>query len=617
MATTIGSIQLIATIDTSRYKKGAAEIDSANKDIGKSAEKAESTGTGSMNRLAKVGFAAVATAAVAAGAAIIANVGNAVRRVDTLNNSARVFENMGFAGDVVSKSMDALEKSIKGLPTPLDSAVRGMTTLSATYGSVSVGQQVFSALNDAILGFGGTAEEVDGAIQQLSQLPMDGPLDAQTWNSLRNSGLTPVLVAMAKDMGISINEMKERFGDGQLTVKNFTDALIDMDKNGGGGMKSLQKIVKDSTSGIGTSFANMNTAITRGIGNIIEAIGPERIASFIGGVGKVFEDVLNGLSGAFGFAIQAIQGLLQWLQPLFNWIGQNKQAVEVLKNTFVILGAILLGAVMAAIVIVTVAIAAIVGVTQYLVDSIESAIRTFIYFGGVISNVVTNAFNFISSVFSGMGRWFSDRFVEAANGVRNAFSGIPGFFRNVFNNAWNNIRNIFGGVGRFFSGLWNTIVSIFGKIGTSVGNAIGNAFKSVINGVLRGAVNIVNGFIDAINGAIGAINDANIPGVHIGKLGRLGVPRLAEGGIIQARPGGILANIAEGGEAEAVIPLSKLDDILGRERGQTNNTSSQITINISGTFATSRAERRRVAEQIQEALAEAQQQKGGRSWQSA
>ena len=48
---------------------------------------------------------------------------------------------------------------------------------------------------------------------------MDGPLDAQ--NSLPTPGLTPVLVAMSKDMGISVNEMKKQFGRGDLTVKDF------------------------------------------------------------------------------------------------------------------------------------------------------------------------------------------------------------------------------------------------------------------------------------------------------------------------------------------------------------------------------------------------------------
>lgn len=293
--TTIGNIQLIATIDTSQYKAGAKEVERTNDRIENSSDKTSSSINKGFNTVAKVGLAALAAAAASAGAAITSNLGNAIRRVDTLNTANRTFENMGFETQQVKTSMDRLVDSITGLPTPLDSAVRGMQSLSATYGDVEQGQRIFTALNNAILGFGGTAAEVDNAIQQLSQLPMDGPLDAQTWNSLRNSGLTPVLVAMAKDMGLSINEMKEAFGEGELTVQDFTEALTRMDKEGGGGLKSLEQIARDATSGISTGWANMQTAITRGVANIIERIGSENISRAIAGIGEAFESGLNGV----------------------------------------------------------------------------------------------------------------------------------------------------------------------------------------------------------------------------------------------------------------------------------------------------------------------------------
>lgn len=293
--TTIGTIQLIATIDTSQYKAGAKDIERTNDRIESSSDKTSNNINKGFNAIAKVGLAAVAAAAVAAGAAITSNLGNAIRRVDTLNNANRTFENMGFETRQVETSMERLVDSITGLPTPLDSAVRGMQSLSATYGDVEQGQRIFTALNNAILGFGGTAAEVDNAIQQLSQLPMDGPLDAQTWNSLRNSGLTPVLVAMAKDFGLSINEMKEDFGEGKLTVRDFTEALTRMNEEGGGGLKSLEQISRDATSGISTGWANMQTAITRGVANIIERIGSENISRAIAGIGEAFESGLTGV----------------------------------------------------------------------------------------------------------------------------------------------------------------------------------------------------------------------------------------------------------------------------------------------------------------------------------
>ena len=74
--------------------------------------------------------------------------------------------------------------------------------------------------------------------------------------------------------------------------------------------------------------------------------------------------------------------------------------------------------------------------------------------------------------------------------------------------------------------------------------AIGKALAAApppINFALAGAV-----------GAAMAAQAAKISGIQ-----------LAEGGIVQPRPGGVQATIAEAGEAEAVIPLSKMEGMFG------------------------------------------------------
>jgi hypothetical protein len=61
------------------------------------------------------------------------------------------------------------------------------------------------------------------------------------------------------------------------------------------------------------------------------------------------------------------------------------------------------------------------------------------------------------------------------------------------------------------------------------------------------------------------------PGIRPYQPGGL---KLAEGGIVPARRGGTLATIGEGGQAEAVIPLDRFDDVVGRRGGG-------ITINVN------------------------------------
>ncbi len=67
----------------------------------------------------------------------------------------------------------------------------------------------------------------------------------------------------------------------------------------------------------------------------------------------------------------------------------------------------------------------------------------------------------------------------------------------------------------------------FATFDHDLSHGIGNAFKTVVNSIISFAENTINKFIRAINSAIGLIN--NIPGVNIGKLKELNIPKLKVG----------------------------------------------------------------------------------------
>lgn len=155
------------------------------------------------------------------------------------------------------------------------------------------------------------------------------------------------------------------------------------------------------------------------------------------------------------------------------------------------------------------------------------------------------AWNALTNAFSSIGTWFGERW----NDVTAALANVATWFGNIFKTAFEAVKNAFSTIGSFFSGVWTTVKNIFVNAGQMVGSAVGGAFKSAVNAVLGTIENVVNGFIGMINGVIGLIN--KIPGVSLGSVGYVSLPRLARGGIVDSPT---VAMIGEAGK-EVVMPL--------------------------------------------------------------
>ena len=196
-----------------------------------------------------------------------------------------------------------------------------------------------------------------------------------------------------------------------------------------------------------------------------------------------------------------------------------------------------------------------------------------------------NAYTNVKNVFSVIGQWFNDRYTD----IKSVFSTVGSWFYTKFTEAYTNIKNVFSNIGSFFSGIWNTIKGIFTNVGTNIGEAIGGAFKSAMNNALATVERAVNKAIGFINGAIDIIND--IPGVSIGHVGEVSLPRLAKGGVlkngqaIMAEAGPELIQMVNG---EAVVtPLTASARNTALETAEGGGKSFVQNVNITSPKALS------------------------------
>lgn len=297
---TIEDLQVLITANTDSLRK---EVQKAQKDITglqKTANDTSSKMLKSFNMLKK------GIIALGIGKIIGSQMDDAVSRLDALNNFPRVMSNLGISNDDAQASMKRLSDALIGLPTTLDEATQSVQRFTSANGNVKASTEMFLALNNAILAGGGSAQVQSTALEQLSQAYAKGKPDMMEWRSAMTA-MPAQLKQVAIAMGYaSSNELGENLRSGKVSMNDFMKTLIELNKNGANGFQSFEEQARNSTGGVATSMQNVKTAITRGLADIMNAIGQSNIAGFFQGIAKAINSVIPYIVGFVKACVTAV-----------------------------------------------------------------------------------------------------------------------------------------------------------------------------------------------------------------------------------------------------------------------------------------------------------------------
>lgn len=277
----------------------------------------------------------------------------------------------------------------------------------------------------------------------------------------------------------------------------------------------------------------------------------EKIKPILQQLGESFKNLMEKLKPVFQFfttyVMAVIQGALSAVAPIVSAV---KNAIDFVSNIISAFMALFRGDLDGFGQYIEAALKNLIEIVKNLITAVVNYIITFFQtFGVDVKKIFSDIWSGIVSIFSGVGAWFADKFRAAYTAITTIFSGIGqwfndrytdiksvfstvgSWFQTKFTEAYTNIKNVFSNIGSFFSGIWNTIKGIFTNVGTNIGEAIGGAFKSAMNNAIATVERAVNRAIGFINDAIDIIND--IPGVSIGHVGEVSLPRLAKGGVLK------------------------------------------------------------------------------------
>ena len=516
-----------------------------------------------------------------------------------LNLAAAGNMDLARASDAVTDAQTALGLSMDETEVLIDQMAK-----TASQSNTSVEQ-----LSDAILAVGGTARGMNGGIEELNAvlgiLADNGIKGSEGGTALRNVLLklqdpTSKTAEALESLGVSAYDANGNFKDLRELFPEIAKALDGLSEAERNDILSDMFNVRD----ISKANALLNTSVERWdeLSNAIE--------NSTGAAGQMAETQLDNLKGELTLLKSALEGAaiaisdvltpairkitegIQSIVEKFNALPKDTQsrivkigvALAAIGPALILISkllaglSIVIGGVSTAVgflstalsflaanpvVLIIAGIAALVAAIVILWNKSET-FRAFIL--GVWQN--------IQQKFAALVAWFGQKKEQ----LLGFFRGIPAFFGNVFSQAWANVKRAFSNFGAFFGGLWNTIKNKFSAIGTAIASAISGAVRSGINGVINRIESIINGGIDLINGAINLIN--KIPSVNIGKIGRLNLPRLAKGGIVDSAT---IAMIGEGQSSEAVIPLDELWKRLDKMTDTLTGTGgAPIVVNVYG-----------------------------------
>lgn len=199
-----------------------------------------------------------------------------------------------------------------------------------------------------------------------------------------------------------------------------------------------------------------------------------------------------------------------------------------------------------------------------------------------LNRIITNISNVVEGIKTDLGnlwKWIEDNLLKPI---------VDGW-----NKSWNAIKTIVSMAINHVVGEFWRIVGIIDNVGLTIAEFIGGAVRGVVNGALTFAENRINDFIRMINNVVGIIN--KIPGVNIGRIGYVSLPRMAVGGIINQPGRGVPVGGAIAGESgrEGILPLTDKQAMaeLGREIGKWISIQAIVPVNIGN---------RQVARVIQE-----------------
>lgn len=227
-----------------------------------------------------------------------ASMDDAISRVDTMNNFPNVMKNLGISAEDSEKAINRMSKKLQNLPTTLNQGAMAVQRFTSANGNIEKSTDMFLALNNAILAGGASTEIQASALEQLSQAYAKGKPDMMEWRTLQMA-MPAQLKQVASAFNMTSAELGEALRNGSISMDDFMNKIIELNKNGTGEFASFEEQASNSTNGLRTNITNLKTAIVRGMANAFNSLNESLQKANLPTIQEMIKQLTDKISKAF------------------------------------------------------------------------------------------------------------------------------------------------------------------------------------------------------------------------------------------------------------------------------------------------------------------------------
>lgn len=591
-----------------------AKLEAQAKELGRSTVWSASQAAEGMQYLAMAGFKTNDILATMPGMLNLASAGQ-VELADAADISSNILSGFGLEASDIARVGDVLTSTFTGSNTSLSGLGHTMKYAAPVAKSMGASLETTAAMA-AKLGDAGIQGEMAGTALRNVMMKLATPTGdaAKVMEKLGVSSIDAqgnvrqfpdILADLNKAMSGYSQEAQANITSTIFGTEAMGAAMILMEQAGSGALQDFQKslaktgsaekVAGKQTDNLKGDFAGLSSAMEGMKISIFETLEPslrsgaQRITEIIAKV-QAWTEANPELTEKIVYAATAIAGLAAAALPLLAAFKTMQFLIAAVRAPFLLLNMALHSQTLAmianrsAMVISTAATKAWAVATKVAAVGarlLGTAMKFMLGPWGLVIAAVVAAVVYSKELAQGWD-WLKGKAGELWATFSEKFPAISGILQAVFGSGYAYIKmiidvfieliqfvkNVFTGE---WDAAWQNVVNIFGKIWEGL--------KDMVRWPLNGVIRLVNAAIGGLNKISVDIPDW-VPGLG-GKTWGMNIPKipeLAQGGIATRST---LANIGEGREPEAVLPLSKLDRMLGNSGGGMNVTFAPV-INISG-----------------------------------